>query len=59
MIEMLANATEIHFGPGSYIVRLGQKPYEYGLVVNGEYGRGDYSSFEEAFTEMKEQENNG
>lgn len=57
--EMLEAANEIHFGPGTYIVRLGKKPYEYGVKDGYEVGRGDHISWLEAFAEIKKQENKG
>ena len=53
--EMLAETTEIQFGEHTYIRRLGGKPYEYGVVVDEDYGRGDYRSPIEAFKAIHQQ----
>ncbi len=51
--EILNAATEIQFKNG-YIQRLGRGPYEYGVVVDGNAGRGDYSSMVEAYEAFKD-----
>jgi hypothetical protein len=33
----------------------GDRPYEYGLCVDGEYGRGDFTSVLDAFAALKQE----
>lgn len=52
-MELLEQSSRIEFG-NDYICRLGGNPPEYGLYAKGEAGYGDYSSYYEAFTALKE-----
>lgn len=52
-MELLEQSSCIEFG-NDYICRLGDNPPEYGLYAKGEAGFGDYSSYYEAFTALKE-----